>query len=79
MCARPSLTAAGALPISITSGLDSRAPSGKVSDELTVPLCRIHHRELHRGGDEKQWWHMAKIDPIAVTERLWRKTRICGR
>jgi hypothetical protein len=22
----------------------------KVSDEFTVPLCRLHHRELHRHG-----------------------------
>ena len=29
-----------------------RALSRKVSDEFTVPLCRIHHREVHRGGDE---------------------------
>jgi len=24
----------------------------KVSDEFTVPLCRTHHREVHRVGDE---------------------------
>ena len=24
----------------------------KVSDEFTVPLCRAHHRELHRAGKE---------------------------
>jgi hypothetical protein len=24
----------------------------KVSDEFTVPLCRSHHRELHRSGSE---------------------------
>jgi hypothetical protein len=24
----------------------------KVSDEFTVPLCRAHHRELHRAGTE---------------------------
>jgi len=23
----------------------------RVSDEFTVPVCRIHHRELHRSGD----------------------------
>src|SRR5947209_2057607 len=28
----------------------------KVSDEFTVPLCRLHHRELHRYGDERIWW-----------------------
>ena len=25
-----------------------RALGRKVSDEFTVPLCRVHHRELHR-------------------------------
>jgi hypothetical protein len=30
----------------------SRALGRKVSDEFTVPLCRGHHRELHRHGDE---------------------------
>jgi hypothetical protein len=28
------------------------APSRKVSDEFTVPLCRIHHRLVHREGNE---------------------------
>jgi hypothetical protein len=30
----------------------SRALSRKVSDEFVVPLCRGHHREVHRCGDE---------------------------
>jgi hypothetical protein len=30
----------------------SRAMARKVSDEFTVPLCRGHHREVHRYGDE---------------------------
>ena len=28
----------------------SRALGRKVSDEFTVPLCRAHHREVHRCG-----------------------------
>src|SRR5262249_43089009 len=28
-----------------------RALGYRVSDEFTVPVCRIHHRELHRSGD----------------------------
>ena len=23
---------------------------------ITVPLCREHHRELHRAGKERDWW-----------------------
>ena len=30
----------------------SRGLGLKVSDEFTVPLCRAHHRELHRTGRE---------------------------
>ena len=29
-----------------------RALGRKVSDEYTVPVCRLHHRELHEYGDE---------------------------
>ena len=32
--------------------MQSRAMGRKVSDEFTVPLCRGHHREVHRTGDE---------------------------
>jgi ERF superfamily len=28
-----------------------RAMGRRVSDEFTVPVCRVHHRELHRSGD----------------------------
>jgi hypothetical protein len=30
-----------------------RALGRKVSDEFTVPLCRVHHRDLHRSSDER--------------------------
>ena len=33
----------------------------KVSDEFTVPLCRGHHREVHRCGDEAAWWEKTGI------------------
>jgi hypothetical protein len=51
-----------------------RALGRKVSDEFTVPLCRVHHRDLHRGGDEKKWWEAAKIEPMEIAQRLWRET-----
>jgi hypothetical protein len=46
----------------------------KVSDEFTVPLCRRHHRELHRRGDEVAWWQTAGIDPRASARALWLQT-----
>jgi hypothetical protein len=50
----------------------------RVSDEFTVPLCRMHHRELHRGADEAAWWATLKIDPVAMALRLWQRTRPAG-
>jgi hypothetical protein len=46
----------------------------KVSDEFTVPLCRGHHREVHRCGDEAAWWQKAGIDPVVTARALWLKT-----
>ena len=48
-----------------------RALGRKVSDEFTVPLCRGHHREVHRCGDEAAWWQKAGIDPTACARALW--------
>jgi ERF superfamily protein len=49
----------------------SRAMGQKVSDEFTVPLCRGHHRELHRSGDEAAWWNRQGIDPAPAARALW--------
>jgi hypothetical protein len=47
----------------------------KVSDEFTVPLCRSHHRALHRSGSEYLWWENVGIDPFKVARKLWKQTR----
>ncbi|HEV2716306.1 MAG TPA: hypothetical protein VGU64_13660 [Terriglobales bacterium] len=52
----------------------SRALGRKVSDEFTVPLCRMHHREIHRCGDEGLWWQNTGIDPLAAARALWLET-----
>jgi hypothetical protein len=52
----------------------NRALSRKVSDEFTVPLCRGHHREVHRSGDEAAWWEKTGIDPIVTARALWLET-----
>ena len=46
----------------------------KVSDEFTVPLCRAHHRELHRAVQETEWWSRLAIEPLEVARRLWLTT-----
>jgi hypothetical protein len=51
-----------------------RAIGRKVSDEFTVPLCRGHHREVHRSTDEGQWWKSAAIDPTVPARALWLDT-----
>jgi ERF superfamily len=52
-----------------------RALGYRVSDEFTVPVCRIHHRELHRSGDEAGWWQKLNIDPLPVALRLWQHSQ----
>jgi ERF superfamily len=56
----------------------SRALGRKVSDEFTVPLCRGHHREVHRCGDESQWWRNTGIDPSVAARSLWLENHPLG-
>jgi ERF superfamily len=49
----------------------SRTLGRKVSDEFTVPLCRGHHREIHRCGNEAAWWKKVGIDPTVPARALW--------
>ena len=52
----------------------ARALGRKVSDEFTVPVCRTHHREIHRCGGEGSWWQNTGIDPFAAARTLWLET-----
>jgi hypothetical protein len=56
-----------------------RALGRKVSDEFAVPLCRGHHRAVHRSRDERGWWKQAGMDPIKIARRLWKETHGMGR
>ena len=58
--------------------IQPRALGRRVSDEFTVPVCRIHHRELHRSGNEAAWWRKLNIDPLPVALKLWQRTRADG-
>ena len=47
----------------------------KVSDEFVVPLCAVHHDELHRSGSERSWWHGRGTDPLSAAAELWDESR----
>jgi hypothetical protein len=53
---------------------EARAMGREVSDKFTVPLCRLHHRELHRRGNERDWWQSQGLDPLPVAAKLWTRT-----
>ncbi|MCP3460026.1 ERF family protein [Bradyrhizobium sp. CCGUVB23] len=50
----------------------------KVSDEFTVPLCRAHHQELHRHGNERAWWANLQIAPLPAAQELWAASPVHG-
>ena len=56
-----------------------RGLSLKVSDEFTVPLCGLHHDELHRSGSEREWWEKHRINPAPIAAELWARTRMPSR
>ena len=53
----------------------SKGLSLKVSDEFTVPLCAIHHHNIHTTGKEREWWQERSIDPLKIANALWRQSR----
>jgi hypothetical protein len=52
----------------------TRGLAQKVSDEFTVPLCRAHHRELHRAAKERDWWSRNGLEPLESARGLWTMT-----
>jgi hypothetical protein len=58
--------------------MQPRALGRRVSDEFAVPLCRTHHRALHRSGDEAAWWKSTDLDPVMIAQRLWQHSRLNG-
>jgi hypothetical protein len=53
---------------------EQRAMGRKVSDRFSVPICRLHHRDLHRRGNERAWWQNQGIDPLGAAAMLWART-----
>jgi hypothetical protein len=38
-----------------------------------VPLCHKCHMELHHYGDEKTWWDLQGVEPLAWAKDNWEK------
>jgi hypothetical protein len=38
-----------------------------------VPLCALHHGDLHHSTSEQDWWARQRIDPLVVSTQLWTK------
>ncbi|MGB7619620.1 MAG: hypothetical protein WBM06_21905, partial [Pseudolabrys sp.] len=53
-----------------------RAIGLKVSDEFTVPLCRGHHRQVHRTGNEQAWWENLQINALEIARGLWEQSHL---
>ena len=70
-----SSAAARPLTRTIFATRNPRGLSLKVSDEFTVPLCAIHHNQIHTTLKEQDWWQERKIDPLKIVGELWRQSR----
>ena len=47
----------------------------KSSDEYALPLCALHHRDLHDHGNEREWWTSKNIEPVDAALNLWVQTQ----
>lgn len=57
---------------------EPRALGRKVSDEFTVPLCRDHHHQLHKNGNEATWWSNLNMTPLETAKALWHTSPVHG-
>jgi len=49
--------------------------SQKAGDDLTVPLCDMHHKTLHQMG-EKSFWKAWGIDAVLLSKLLWEQNEL---
>ena len=51
---------------------EPRALGRKNSDRYVVPICPLHHYELHQLG-EKSYWKNKGLEPLIYANLLWDK------
>ena len=53
-----------------------RGISQKVGDQWTIPLCFLHHDQLHRCGlSERNFWLKIEIDPLHIAETFYKHNK----
>ncbi len=51
----------------------SRGLGQKASDEFVVPLCGLHHGDLHHSQSEVEWWEKQNVTPLPLAQELWHR------
>lgn len=51
--------------------MGGRGTGLRADDRWAVPLCRLHHDELHSMGNEYKFWEKHMIDPVPWCEDFW--------
>lgn len=70
VCGRPDVDAAHIRSANSLYGKRETGGAEKASDKFTVPLCREHHDEQHKAGNELKWWAAKQIDPFGLALAL---------
>ncbi len=55
----------------LIAGPEPKARGLKAGDNWTIPLCVIHHTELHANGDERGYLRQHAVDGQALAAELW--------
>lgn len=45
--------------------------AAKPDDKWTLPLCGVCHALQHETGDERHFWNLAGINPLALAQQLY--------
>lgn len=55
-------------------GVGNGRMGSKESDDQTIPLCNLHHRELHEStGKNRTWWMMKQEEWLNMTKKKWQR------
>lgn len=74
LCGAPGPDPAHIRSASAIHGKRETGMQEKSSDRWVVPLCRAHHDEQHKAGNELLWWASTGIDPFGLALALHHAT-----